>query len=309
MEKRKIEQALNIRYVKLHFTLEFTEDTVLPKNKVSALRGGMGQMLLRLNCIKDRNCEYCDFESECIVRRMMYSKLTQKPEYMKQGDSLGYVFECDDYEEIYYEGDTLSFNLILFGRNIVYFQQYLQAFTYLGIEGLGKNHSKFIIIQITNTRNKLIYENNNIYMENYVVSKVIDYVRYRMNMQKNENTVIFSSPLTIKYRGEFIQRFDLEAIIAAVIRRIHMLDCLEELGLEPIERFDSIPDYNNIEIIDTYVSRYSSTHNDKVKLRGIRGSMYIHELDDNLKMLLHAGELIHIGKNTSFGFGKYTLTE
>lgn len=49
------------------------EDTYLPVNKVSAIRGGMGEMLLRSNCIRDRNCAVCDFKGECIVRRTMYS--------------------------------------------------------------------------------------------------------------------------------------------------------------------------------------------------------------------------------------------
>ena len=32
-------------------------------------------------------------------------------------------------------------------------------------------------------------------------------------------------------------------------------------------------------------------------------------MDDVARILLVAGELVHIGKNTSFGFGRYTLVE
>lgn len=35
-------KILQIRYVKLHFIVMFTEDSVLFPNKVSALRGGIG---------------------------------------------------------------------------------------------------------------------------------------------------------------------------------------------------------------------------------------------------------------------------
>lgn len=42
----QIWNCLQVRYVKLHFHLRILEDTQLPKNKVSALRGGMGEMLL-----------------------------------------------------------------------------------------------------------------------------------------------------------------------------------------------------------------------------------------------------------------------
>ena len=54
-----LQEALNVHYIKLSFTLVLTEDTVLPVHKVSALRGGMGEMLLRANCIRDRKCESC----------------------------------------------------------------------------------------------------------------------------------------------------------------------------------------------------------------------------------------------------------
>ena len=66
--------ALQVRFIKLHFTVAFLQDSQLPEDKVSAIRGGMGEMLLRMNCIRDRQCESCDFEPECIVQRTMYSK-------------------------------------------------------------------------------------------------------------------------------------------------------------------------------------------------------------------------------------------
>ena len=56
-----LHKNLQIRYIKLHFTIEFIEDTMLPKNKVSAIRGGVGEMLLRANCVRNRDCEVCDF--------------------------------------------------------------------------------------------------------------------------------------------------------------------------------------------------------------------------------------------------------
>lgn len=45
---RQLEEALRIRYLKLYFTIALFEDTELPGDKVSALRGGMGEMLCSL---------------------------------------------------------------------------------------------------------------------------------------------------------------------------------------------------------------------------------------------------------------------
>ena len=55
------------------------------------------------------------------------------------------------------------------------------------------------------------------------------------------------------------------------------------------------------------VLRYSNRRSQSMKLRGITGEMEIQNVSSaNLKLLL-AGELIHIGKNTSFGFGRYEI--
>lgn len=44
-----------------------------------------------------------------------------------------------------------------------------------------------------------------------------------------------------------------------------------------------------------------------MKLRGIKGKVKFDELSDELLLLFAAGEKLHIGKNTSFGFGKYII--
>ena len=55
------------------------------------------------------------------------------------------------------------------------------------------------------------------------------------------------------------------------------------------------------------VSRYSSTHNSKVTLKGLKGIVRFEEISEDGLLYMLAGELLHIGRNTSFGFGRYTL--
>ena len=96
-------KSQDIRYTKLTLVVQFTEDTMLPKQKVSAIRGGIGEMLLRANCVRGRECEKCDFSDECIVQRIMYSKYEKKPSFVTTGESVGYVLECDNYKEEFYQ--------------------------------------------------------------------------------------------------------------------------------------------------------------------------------------------------------------
>lgn len=302
-------KILQIRYVKLHFHLKMLEDTILPKNKVSALRGGMGEMLLRANCIRDRVCEKCDFVSECIVRRTMYSQLEIQPEFMQSNDSVGYVLECENYSEKFSLGEELTFQLILFGKNIVYLNQYLQAFTYLGMEGIGKHKSKYILEYVTNTQRNLLVKGDVVYKQNYVVQTVAEYVQYRMNSDKKENTIVFHTPAAVKYKGKMMEQIDIEAVMAAIARRIYILDCFEGIVTDKADIAGHIPKVMSQNVYTASVERYSSTHDERIRLHGICGSAIMDQPDEIAKALLYAGELIHIGKNTSFGFGRYSLSK
>ena len=106
---------------------------------------------------------------------------------------------------------------------------------------------------------------------------------------------------------------EMEAILAAIRRRIYILNCFEgKNGSNPRE---NALEYVNLTVIVSgkswpeKVMRYSGTQNSKVAFRGIRGWCDLEGLDESVIKLLLAGELLHIGKNTSFGFGRYTLVE
>ncbi|MDE6435261.1 MAG: CRISPR system precrRNA processing endoribonuclease RAMP protein Cas6 [Lachnospiraceae bacterium] len=301
-------QALQVRYIKLHFTISFIEDSILPVHKVSALRGGMGEMLLRANCIRDRACGSCDFESECIVRRTMYSKFEEKPGYVTNGESIGYVLECENYKTYFSQGETLAFNLILFGKTIVYFNQYLQALYTLGMCGIGVNHAKFIIESIKNTCFQDILDGNDIFMKNYQVQTISHYVTHRMKkMTGTEKTLVFQTPATLKYQGKFLQEFCMDAILSAVKRRIHMLDYFEGIHNDFYHDYQvPVPEEISQQQHHVKVRRYSSRQG-AMFLHGITGLVQLKELFPNTLPLLLAGELIHIGKNTSFGFGRYQI--
>lgn len=304
-----IRERLNIPYVKLKFRIVFSEDVILPKEKVSALRGGMGEMLLQQNCVMDRNCTKCPFEEECIVRRTMYTQTKEKPEFMKGPDSIGYLLECEDYHTEFQAGKGLFFYLVLFGKNIVYFSQYLQAFYRLGMCGIGKYGAKFYIEEIINQNGKVILRNNEVYMKNYEINMVYDYARKRVEYLKEfgyRNELVFHTPLCLKYHGEFLTKFCSEAIIDALFRRIRMLDYFMENYLDS----PAISSYPVVLEEKSYfhsVNRFSSTQKSKMTLKGLKGSIRLSDIPEDILFYLLAGEILHIGKNTSFGFGRYVL--
>ena len=302
--------ALQIRYIKLYITVSFPEGALLPVNKASALRGGMGEMLLQMNCIRDRDCENCDFEAECLVQRTMYSKYEIKPVFLTAGESIGYVLECENYQEEFAAGGTLQFQLLLFGKTLVYFNQFMQALTMLGVVGLGKEHAKFCIASVKNEQNQVIVSEEELDLGNYRIRMVSDYVQRRVRQISErgiKNRLIFHTPVTVKYQNEYMQSFQMLPLTEAIKRRIYMLDCFEGIESDLRELALMLPKITEQEHSFTVVKRYSNRKNTHMELKGIRGYAQTEAMEETLLELLLAGELIHVGKHTSFGFGRYTV--
>lgn len=300
----------NIRYSILKFELIFTENTELVRDKASAIRGGIGEMLLRANCISDRNCDNCGFREECIVQRIMYSQFKQKPEYMHKGDSVGYIISCTNTQKKFRAGDKLSFSLYLFGRNIVYFSQYLNAVFTLGQNGIGRNGSKFVIASVKNLYDQDIVSEADVYMEKYKWQTIGDYVTYRRKSIKADIgetlKLRFITPAEIKYQGQIIGEFSEEALAPAVTRRLTMLSYFEDYYSD-IEQKAPFPQIVGKSENSEEVYRFSNRKNQRISYSGLTGEIDIANVSDEWLNMLLACEIIHIGRNTSFGFGKVRI--
>lgn len=304
-----LEQRLAIPYIKLKIHLFFPEDSILPGDKVSALRGGMGEMLLRQNCINDRDCRNCDFMEPCIVYKTLYTQMKRKPAFMQGMDSIGYLIECENYQTEFQAGEGFFFYLVLFGNNIVYFGQYLQAFYQLGVAGIGGHMAQYHITDIKNVEGASLLKKNQVFMSDYRPETVYDHVLRRkkeLDAKGCRKELIFHTPLTLKYQGEFIDEFRSEAVFQALFRRIMMLDYFVEIYLEQPRQI-SYPLIRRQESAMRTIRRYSSTQDAEISLRGIVGKILFDDIPQEYIPYILAGELLHIGKNTSFGFGRYTF--
>ena len=314
MEKR-LYNALQVRFVKLRFSIVFSDDCILPKDKVSILRKGIESTLFRMNCICDRRCKACDFAAECIVQRAIYSRFEIKPDFATTSEHVGYLLECGNYQEDFKADEKLDFHLILFGKTIVYFHQFYQALTVLGKqEGIGPRHAKFHIIGIRNMEGMSVLKRKKIDMSEYVVHMLYDYIMFRKMWigaisEKKEVVMTFDTPVILKHQSESLWKFQTEAMLSAIRQRIHLLNCFEGIEsdiLYPIEGA-SVPRtlYQEHHMVD--VSRYSIQKNEEKTLKGLKGHMLLTGLTEDVLSLLLVGELIHLGIDTGSGFGKFHL--
>ena len=313
MEER-LKKQLSIRYLKMRFTVVFPQGGELPENKASALRGGMGEMLLQMHCISDRKCETCSFIKECTIQRTMYSQMEITPPFMGSGDSVGYIIECTDLREKFPPGGTMEFQFILLGKTIVHFKDFLRAFMMLGKAGLGKNNVRFQVSSVQNSFGGDIYDGRILKVRGIEISTVCGYVESRLKEllsdPAREYELRFYSPVSIRKDREDMEELRIDAILWAARRRLYVLNCFEgtEMPYDSREVF-AIPEILGQESCPVSVKRYSTRSSSMMRLNGIEGSIRFRNIGEELLGLLLAGELLHIGKSSSFGFGGYKVIQ
>lgn len=323
-------EALDLRYLAVRFLVSFRNPAAVPELKVSALRGGMGQVLLSEYCTGDRNCEACLREPFCPVRQLMYAKYEIPPRFATRGDSNGYILECEDLRTRVRAGETMEFGLILYGRLIPCLPFFVQAFAGLGRRGLGRDHARYDLLRVEDSVGNLLVDVRNIpsgeeewdpcisgeepagqlALRRPQVRSVREYAEYRREellREGWEKRILFLSPVTIKYEGHFLNDFQSLPLIRALYRRIYSFDCFEGKQVPLMQWEGRLPVIVRQEAQRRYVPRYSETHGKKMTLTGIQGYAEFDEIPEELLLVLAAGEVLHIGKNTSFGFGRYLL--
>ncbi|GFR35919.1 hypothetical protein [Thermobrachium celere] len=135
----------DIKYIKLNFKIKFERCGKLPKYKMSALRGGMGQVLMKKFCIEEKpDCNNCLFNNRCAVVEILSPKMEVDLPFMKnvQTSYLGLIIECTDFREDFFQDDVLEFSVILFNNLFNYGGHIIYAFDALGKIGLGKKKTK-----------------------------------------------------------------------------------------------------------------------------------------------------------------------
>ena len=304
---------ISFHYNKLIVSLVFDREGSVPEHKTSALRGGIGQALIRMHCvnsgINEADCDGCFYHDRCIVQSILYAPFKNRPQYVTRRESGGLCLYCDDRRLQVMPGDVIDLEITFFGNMACYFPLILQAIDRMGRAGLGKNHIPFSINGISDENGTKIEWKELSNSREIRINDSGEYVNKRkkeLGLALGDVKLLFYSPVAIKYQGEFIRRFSPEAVISAAKRRIEMAKMFEGLDID-LDMEVTYPETFDQKSHFEHIDRYSERNGGKVRLNGIAGEMVLHGIDEPTLDILLAGEITFIGKNTKFGFGKYKV--
>lgn len=297
-------EIYNINYSINHFTIEFTEKMTLGENKHSYIRGIIGQSLMKNNCISDCHCENCAGKNSCIVARFLEMKLKVDIGFSVAEYIPPFIIICDDNKSQYLKGDKLLFSIVFFADSIYLLPEIIRAISSINkFKDLYKNNIN--LVTVINDKKEEIYANGNLKLSRVKIRTVNEYIENRLAISEEVSYMKIINPVRYKVKGKFVEDIDEEQLFNLLKRRIITLNALQGNKVEINTKCNLIFKEKNIQWSER--KRYSNKQKSSMLLGGLVGGIELEALDLENKKMLIAGELIHIGKNTSFGLGDYII--
>ena len=303
------------------FDLTVTEEIVLPPYKGFAFRGVFGTVLRELACvIPDEQCQRCPFRHTCTYAYLFETSPAEGVDGFRRFSNFPrpYILHPPMGDQrLFKRYDTMSFAFVLIGRASQCIPQVITTFEEIGRRGIRNGSGRFMIDSVTAIGNedseRVIYRKG-VLNGNDLPLKTIT-LQQNESQNISEVTLEFTTPLLLEERGK-IQfeppRFSL--LFEHLARRIMLLQALHGPGGMEIEQLDSLMERaaavatKATDMRWQSMERISNRQQARIKTGGLVGSItYSGDLMPFVPYL-RAGEIIHVGKSTTFGFGGYRLT-
>lgn len=287
----------------------------LPLYKGSTFRGALGHALRKTTCVVSKTvCADCMLQSSCV-----YASLFEVQAHWNELDQARvvtpphpYVIEPPLYRQTEVSpGDAFDFNILLFGAATRYLPYLVYACEKMGQAGLGRSGQRvrFSVSEVS-VGDKTIYRKaEGKLLEGPWTSPLT--LAEASKKATGLLTVKLQTPLRLKFENRFQGKLPFHLLVRALLRRVSSLGeafgdgepALDYRGL--IQRAEGVSE-ESADLKWNDINRYSSRQQQKLRIGGVTGCIsYRGELTEYLP-LLDFGRQVHIGKQTTFGLGKFT---
>ena len=306
-------------YGKYTFTCKLEDDAQLPEYKGSTFRGVFGHALKRVVCaLRLQECESCLLQSDCLYALVFEGNLIKEANFNAPVSAPPHPFVIeppDDIRTSYKAGDEFTCRLSLFGdfnRKLAYF---IYAFEQMGRIGIGRRingvRSHFALKNVI-WKDRIVYQPDNQRLElpEKLVNLTLDPIVLNNNGE-NQIKVTLETPLRIKHKGRLSNGLPFHLMVRGMLRRVSsvMAACgegephLDYHGLVDLSRSVRVAD-SNTRWYDW--KRYSNRQDRSMLMGGIVGSITYEGKIKPFLPLIEVAAKLHIGKQTTFGLGKFS---
>ena len=312
---------LDLPIARLHLTVQADAPLQLPPYAGSMLRGAFGHALQSLAllphtsgqpCALQANCPYCQVFAPPALAGHSLQKFSQMP--------APYVIEPpmpapgQDWQvQPLQTGQSFVFGLVLMGKALQHLPTLVLAFERALQRGLGSRNTPCTLLTVQQEGAEApLWRAAPAHTAVRTVPATVLPPAAALGTQA---TLHLHTRLRLQYQNQPARQHNLNAsaLLMALARR-HQLLLDVALGEQaPQHDFSALKgqaeaihlDARNLRWFDW--ERYSSRQQQSMKLGGLLGSLQLYGDLAPFSQLLHLGQWLHVGKETTFGLGRYTL--
>jgi hypothetical protein len=313
------------------FELKLSEQADLPHYLGGMLRGGFGFTFKRLVCMQRhlKQCDNCVLLHTCAYPAVFQPAPPPDAGVLTNHDRIPvpYVLEPPARRKVPWQaGESLPFGLVLIGEGSTYLPYFVLAFQQLGREGLGRSCSQAELSGVLTAAHAgssevALWQAGSLRRDWKTVGLQHAPEMLNTNGTCTSITVGYQTPTRLKYRGLYLEKAPpFHVLFRALLRRVSSLSYFYAGRPWDIDYRGWIEKAKQVRIDTADVrwqdwDRYSTRQQQYMNLGGVVGTVtYTPSLDLGTDLgpflpLLRLGELIHVGKGTSFGNGRYELVD
>ena len=326
------------------FTIVPKEPLILPAYKGSTFRGGFGYAFKRVVCaIRDKECPDCLLKEKCIYSYVFETPPPSDTKIMRKYKAAPHPFVIEPPPEKrrgYKPGDEINFGLTLIGRAIDYLPYFIYTFDELGKLGIGKGKAKYDLKTVGAVprgcpsdvlhgpsaigKERIIYDSETKTLKSFEVASldvgIPTFPRsdgYAEAKEKEDEggflKLTFFTPTRILYDGSLTLDLEFHILIRNLLRRLSLVYYFHCNGDSSEWDFKGmIEKAKEVRVKEKKLrwydwERYSGRQETMVKMGGFVGEITFEGNIESFLPLIKAGEVLHVGKGTGFGLGKYEI--
>ena len=300
------------------FVLKALDPFVLPPYKGSTLRGGFGSTFRRVVCVvRDKECADCLLKGKCVYSYVFETPPPADTAIMRKYEAAPHPFVIEppfERKRVYRPSEELLFGLVLIGKAIDYLPYFIYTFDELGKTGIGKGRGRFELRSVVSD-GETVYDSTSKTLRQVSPMALPLDAKPGRGRKKDRLTLSFLTPTRIVYDARLTLDLEFHVLIRNLLRRLSLVQYFHGNGQPSAFDFKGlIEKAKEVKTVERDLrwydwERYSGRQERRINMGGFVGEITFEGNFAPFMPLVKAGEILHVGKGTTFGLGRYEVRD
>jgi hypothetical protein len=311
----------SLRWARLTLTLRAEHAVSLPPYAGSTFRGAFGHAFKRVACPLRRECEGCGYRDVCVYAYVFETVGTTDGSPITQSATAAHPFVLeppDGPAGSVRPGEAVTLGLVLIGRAIPLAPYFLAACREMARQGIGRGRGRLRLERAvaddpaTGT-GRAVYDG-----DRDLLAPAVPPWQWRdladVRKAGDRLTLTFVTPTRLRQAADLVVRPAFATLATALLRRISVLAEAHCGGNANVDAKAILESAGAVRVETSDLrwhdwERYSARQQTRMSLGGFVGDVTFAGPLAPWWPLLRIGEILHVGKGTAFGLGKYRMAE